>query len=40
MGGGGGPGVQDLPPFEGPPNFIKKEKNVAHVCAKKPHFST
>ena len=27
-------------PFGGPPNFIKREKNVAHVCAKTLHFRT
>ena len=28
------------PPFGGPPNFIKREKNVARVHAKTPRFST
>ena len=36
----GGPGGQAPPPFGGPPNSIKMEKNVVHVRAKTPHFST
>ena len=28
------------PPFGGPPNFIKREYNVARMCANKPRFST
>ena len=34
--GGGGPGGL----FWGPPNFIKREKNVARMRAKTPRFST
>ena len=40
-GGGGGSGGQDPPPpFGGPPNFIKRGKNVAGVHAKTTDFST
>ena len=36
----GGLGGQDPLPFGGPPNFIKREKNVARACADAPQFST
>ena len=39
---GGGAGVLGVrtPTFGRPPNFIKREKNVAHVHSKTPRFST
>ena len=41
-GGEGVPGGQDPPPppFGGPPNCIKRGKNVERMRAKTPHFST
>ena len=42
--GGGGLvgvlGVRTLPPFWGPPNFIKRDRNVACVCTTMPRFRT
>ena len=38
--GGGGSWGSGPSPFGGPPNFIKREKNVASVRAKMPRFST
>ena len=42
VGRGGGLGGQDSPPppFGGPPNFIKREKNAACVHVNTPRFST
>ena len=41
-GGGRGGGVLGVrvPPFWGPPNFIKRENNVARLGANGPHSST
>ena len=38
--GGGGGVVSWGCPFGGPPNFIKKEKDIAHAHANGLHFST